>query len=152
MAHARLVSFLLGRERTLTVRYLLVATGLFIFTLGLWGLVYVINTYDLIWPIRNLGLLVGVFAAVSIGSAAVQAYQNRGLLVSWALGSAIPLGLYIVPTASSVMPPDETVLWGIWSGLMFGISLGTLGFALGVAIHRAVLIRENRRHGTNAST
>lgn len=152
MVHARLVSLLLGRDRTLTVRYLLVATGLFILTLGLWGLVWVINTYDLMWPIRDLGLLVGVFAAVSIGTAAVQAYQNRGLLVSWALGSAIPLGLYIVPTASSVMPPDETVLWGVWSGLVFGIPLGTLGFALGITIHRAVLIRTDRRSGTNAST
>ncbi|WP_380674716.1 hypothetical protein [Salinigranum sp. GCM10025319] len=152
MPRSRTASLLVGRNSALALRYLLVAVGLFVATIGLWGVLWGVTTAELTltWPLRDFRVLVAIFAGVSVGSATVHAYTNRGLFVSWALGSAVPLGLYVVPTASGSMPPDETVLWGIGSGLLFGIPLGTLGFLLGVVLHRAVLFRNARQKRTDA--
>ena len=128
----RVQELLLGRDRSRSVLFSWVAVGVFLLGLGLHGLVWVLNTYAPGWQVDGL-LVLWVLAAIAVGPAAVAAYRNDGLLVCWALGAALPVALFVVPTASPTMAPQETVWWGLASGLVFGIVAGSLGFGLGVA-------------------
>ena len=74
--------------------------------------------------------------ATTTTAAAAFAFRHEGLLVCLALGSAIPLVLYLVPTVAPSMAPDESVLWGIRSGLTFGLPAGAVGFVVGLGARR----------------
>lgn len=147
MERNRVEALLVGRDRNRSERFLLIAVGVFLFGLGLWGLLWLVNRFDASLPIDMAWFLWG-FAAISVIPAAVHAYRNDGLVVCWVLGAALPLALYLVPTASNAMAPDESVLWGIWAGLQFGIPAGTIGFVLGVGFRE---ILDRIRAGSHAT-
>lgn len=128
-------SFLLGRSRTRTKRYLGMAFGLFVLTLGVMGLVWVLSQQNLSVPIDLLWLLWAA-AFIIVGAPAVQAYQNDGLLVSLALGLAIPLAFYLILTIFALVYPSEDVLWGLGAALQYGVPAGILGFVLGSGFRR----------------
>lgn len=128
-------SLLLGRNRTRTRRYLSGAVGLFFGTLGVMGLAWLSSQQNVSIPI-NGALLLWTVALVAVGFPAVQAYQNDGLLVSIALGLAIPLAFYLVLTTFDLVYPSEDVLWGVGTALQFGVPAGVLGFLVGVASRR----------------
>lgn len=105
--------------------------GVFAFGLSLWTLLWVLVALDLVLPL-DLVWLVGAVGVASVVPAALFAYRHEGLLLCLALGSALPVVLYLVPAASPSMPPDESVLWALQAGLMFGVPAGAIGFLLGV--------------------
>ncbi|MFB6130277.1 MAG: hypothetical protein ABEJ28_05590 [Salinigranum sp.] len=126
---------LLGRSPALARRYLAVAVGLFVATLGLLGLAWAVSRLGVSVPIGGAPLLWGV-AVVGVGVPASHAYRNDGLLVSVALGVPVPLAFYLVLTAFDLVYPAEDVLWGVGTALQFGIPAGALGFLVGVAGRR----------------
>lgn len=131
MLWTRVRSLLVGDGEAATRRGLLGAAAVFAFGLSLWVLLWAMNALDVVLPL-DLVWLVGVLGVASVGPAAVFAYRHEGLLVCLALGSALPLAIYLVPTASPSMAPDESVVWGLQSGLMVGLPAGTVGFLLGL--------------------
>lgn len=131
---------LLGRNRRRTRRYLVVAVGLFAGTLGLMTAVGVLDSGSLPTGIDGAWVVWGA-ALVAVGVPAVQAYQNGGLLASLVLGLPIPLAFYLALTAFDLVAPSESVLWGVWAALSFGVPAGLLGFLLGVGARR---IRRSR--------
>lgn len=131
MQWTRVRSLLVGDGEAATRRGLLGAAAVFAFGLSLWVLLWLLNALDVVLPL-DLVWLVGVLGVASVGPAAVFAYRHEGLLVCLALGSALPLAIYLVPAASPSMPPDESVRWGLQSGLVFGLPAGTVGFLLGL--------------------
>lgn len=131
MLWTRVRSLLVGDGKAATRRGLLGAAAVFAFGLSLWVLLWAMNALDVVLPL-DLVWLVGVLGVASVGPAAVFAYRHEGLLVCLALGSALPLAIYLVPTASPSMAPDESVVWGLQSGLMVGLPAGTVGFLLGL--------------------
>ena len=101
----------------------------------LWGLLWALNALGVVLPLGLTWILV-VLALLCVGPAAAFAFRHEGLLVCLALGSAIPLVLYLVPTVAPSMAPDESVLWGIRSGLTFGLPAGAVGFVVGLGARR----------------
>lgn len=99
------------------------------------GIVWFLSQRNISLSVDMLWVLWGV-AIITVGFPAVQAYQNGGLLVSWALGTAIPLAFYIVLTEFNLVYPSEDLLWGLGAALGYGIPAGTLGFLLGTGARR----------------
>lgn len=128
-------SLFFGRDRACSRRYLGVAVGLFLGALGVLGLVWIVSQRGVSVPISGAWLLWTV-ALITVGAPAVQAYQNDGLLISIALGVAIPLAFYLVLTTFDLVYPSEDVLWGVGTALQFGIPAGILGFLIGVGSRR----------------
>jgi CDP-diglyceride synthetase len=128
-------SLLVGRSRARTIRYVVVAAGIFLGTLGLMGLVRVASRQGIPVPISGAWAL-WVAAIIAVGAPAVQAYQNDGLLVSLLVGLPIPLAFYLVLTTFNLVYPSEDVLWGIGAALQFGVPAGVLGFLLGIGGRR----------------
>lgn len=125
----------LGQNRTRTKRYLGVAVSLFMTTIGIIGFVSVLSQYNI--SVRLSGFwLAWTIVLISIGTPAIQAYQNDGLFVSIALGLAIPLAFYLVLTAFNLVYPSEDILWGLGVALLYGVPAGILGFLLGAGLHR----------------
>lgn len=126
---------LFGRDPGQTRLQLAAAAGLFALGLGLHGLVWLLNRYATGWSVDGT-LVFWILVAFTIGPAAVAAYRNDGLLVCWVLGAALPVALFLVPTASSSMAPDEPLWWSLSSGLVYGIIAGSFGFAVGILTRR----------------
>lgn len=144
MSDTSATSLLLGRDRARTRRYLGVALVTFVATLGAMGLVWVAGRLDASIPVDALWLLWAV-ALVAVGLPTLQAYRNDGLLVSVALGVAIPLAFYLVLTGFDLVYPTEDLLWGVGAALQFGVPAGALGFALGAGGRRFREWRRDRR-------
>lgn len=131
MNRRRVRSLLIGADDRATRLGCLVAVGVFMFGLLLWAVLWGVNQANATIPI-TLPWLVGGLALVSLVPAIVYAYRFEGLIVCLAIGTALPLSLYLVPTASPTMPPDESVLWGVGAAFIFGFPAGTIGFLTGV--------------------
>lgn len=126
---------LFGRNLARTRRYLGVVIGLFVVSLGLMGLVWIFGQQNITVPLDGAWLLWAV-ALIIVGLPGIQAYQNDGLLVCIALGTAVPLAFYLVLTTFNLVYPSEDVLWGIGTALQFGVPAGFLGFLLGAGVRR----------------
>lgn len=133
-------SLLFGRSRTRSRQYVFLAVGLFLGTLGLLGVVWVVSRQEVSVPISGAWAL-WIAAIITVGTPALQAYQNDGLLVSLLLGLPVPLAFYLVLTTFTLVYPSEDVLWGVGAALQFGVPAGLLGFVLGAGTRR---VRERR--------
>lgn len=101
-------SLLLDRSRARTIWYLGVTIAIFLGALGFMGLVWLLGQLNVAVPISGLGLI-WTAALIIVGVLAVQAYQNDGLLVSIALGLAIPLAFCLVLTSFDLVYPSEDI-------------------------------------------
>lgn len=140
-------SLFLGRDRARSRRYLGVAVGLFLGALGVLGLVWIVSRRGVSVPISGAWLLWTV-ALLTVGAPAAQAYRNDGLLVSIALGVAIPLAFYLVLTTFDLVYPSEDVLWGVGTALQFGVPAGVLDFLIGVGSRRLRKLVSSERSRT----
>lgn len=137
MHRHRVKALLIGGDGRVTKLGCLGAVGVFLFGLSLWGVLWVLTRLEATLPLA-LPWVIGALALLCIVPALVYAYHNEGLFVCLMLGSAIPLALYLVPTASPTMAPDESVFWGFKGGLMFGLPAGAIGFLVGVGLRYLV--------------
>ena len=128
-------ALLFGRCRTRSRWYLGASLGLFVGTLGVMGVVWVLGQLDLSVPVDGFWLVWSV-AFVTVGVPAIQAYHNDGLLVSIALGLSLPLAFYLVLTTFDLVYPSEDLLWGVGTALLFGVPAGVLGFVVGAGARR----------------
>lgn len=133
MNRHRVKALLVGGDDHVTMLGCLGAVGVFVFGLSLWAILRVLTRLEATIPL-DLPWAIGALALVCIVPAFVYAYHNEGLFVCLVMGSAVPLALYLVPTASPTMPPDESVFWGLRAGLMFGLPAGAIGFLVGVGV------------------
>lgn len=128
-------ALLFGRDRARSRRYLGASLGLFVGTLGVMGLVWILGQIDLSVPVSGFWLVWSV-AFVTVGIPAVQAYHNDGLLVCIALGLSLPLAFYLVLTTFDLVYPSEDLLWGLGTALLFGVPVGILGFVVDAGARR----------------
>lgn len=143
MADNRIQTVLIGRSRALSRRYLIIAIGLFVATLGGMSLLEFIGQQNASIPIEVYWLMLAT-VLLMISVPAIQAYRNSGLLVSWVLGTAIPLALYLdllpyhlgggigEPLGGGIGAPQG----GVRAALLYGIPAGTLGFVLGTGVRQ----------------
>lgn len=137
MVKNRIESVLIGQDRNISIRYLAVAVGLFIATLGGMIVKEFIEQQNASIPIEVYWLMFYV-VLVMIGIPAVQAYRNSGLLVSWILGTAIPLALYVELLPYHLGGGLGAPEGGVYAALLYGIPAGTIGFVLGTGVRRTL--------------
>lgn len=136
MVDERIRTLLLGRDSTQSIRYLALAVGLFVATLGLMTLQEFIDQQNASVPIEVYWQMVAT-VVLMIAVPAVQAYRNSGLLVSWVLGAAIPLALYVDLLPYHLGGGLGAPQGGVGAALLYGVPAGTIGFALGAGARRA---------------
>jgi hypothetical protein len=124
---------LFGRDPRLSIRLLSVAGALFLVTF----LLHTPSLFTRTAPFA-FGFMLPLLWAVSLAPAAVGAYANDGLFVSVALASGPSLGFYLPLALFDLAYPSETLLWGLGSGVGYGVVLGVLGFVAGAGGRRLV--------------
>lgn len=135
MIDNRIQTVLIGRRKPLSIRYLGVAIGLFVATAGALTLQEFVEQQNGSVPIEVYWLM-GALIVLMTSIPALQAYQNSGLLVSWALSTAIPLGLYVNLLPYHLGSGIGTSRGGVGAALLYGIPAGTIGFVLGAGARR----------------
>ncbi|MFB6154606.1 MAG: hypothetical protein ABEJ22_01845 [Haloferacaceae archaeon] len=124
---------LFGRDPRRSVRLLSVAGVLFLVT-------FVLHTPSLLSrsPPFPFGFMLPLLWLASFVPAAAGAYGNDGLFVSVALAAGPSLGFYLPLALFDLAYPSETLLWGLGSGVGYGVVLGVLGFVVGAGVRRLV--------------
>lgn len=135
MADSRIRTVLIGRNKPRSIRYLVVAVGLFVVAQGWLVFKHALVRRGGVIPIGTYQLMFYA-VLVMIGIPAVQAYRNDGLLVSWVLGTAIPLGLYLKLLPHHLGGGLEAPQGGVRAALTYGLPAGTIGFVLGAGTRR----------------
>ncbi|NHN57694.1 MULTISPECIES: hypothetical protein [Halorussus] len=84
---------------------------------------------------------VAVLAVSSLGGAAVHAYYNSGLVVSWLVAGIqfTPINLGYTLTSTSVGDPSLAFTMGLFLFVLglYGTVVGTVGFAIGVGLRES---------------
>lgn len=140
---------LVGTDRRLAGRWLLVAVGEFVavFAVAWFGL--------LPFGVGAVGLVgIAVLLGLAAAPPAYVATRNRGLLVCWVLAFAPPFGVFLPLQLRFVasMAPDRPVLYALGTAAMVAIPAGTLAFLLGLAaraVRRRLGPRDGGRHGAD---
>lgn len=128
----RAKSILVGRSLRTSLGFLAVAAGLFVL-----GLIAALLQYGPRGPLfESSRLLAGVGAAAVVGFAAAGAYRNEGLLVSLAVATAPALALWLFAAFRAGLLTRRGVLAAVAFALVYGIPMGTVGFALGTEAAR----------------
>lgn len=121
-----------GSNRRTSLRYLLVAGGLFVATITV---LPIASNLEVPIPILD-GSYPTITIFIVFSLATVQSYQNSGLPICIALTTVVPLGFFMILSFSSTAVPSVSIVWGIGSALFFGVPLGTLGFLTGAGLRR----------------
>lgn len=135
MVDERIRTLLFGRDSAHSIRYLALGVGLFVTTLGGMILQEFIEQQNASIPVEVYWLMLAI-VLLMVGVPALQAYRNSGLLVSWVLGAAIPLALYIDLLPYHLGGGLGAPQGGVGAALLYGIPAGTLGFVLGAGTRR----------------
>lgn len=128
---------LLGRDYRLSAKF----AGISGLVFGIW-----FTTYSLmlggVFGLPNyqgwntiIELFIAVGLVIALGVAAYHSARNRGVLVSWLLGTAFLFAFMLYTEATyhglSVILLART----FWEATVFGVPFGTIGFCLGVTAH-----------------
>lgn len=141
MGRSRAAALFVGGSWSYTKRWIFIATGLLILSTG-----YTLNTGTFIEPLfyppgaiaakPAMGL---VFLLIWIGLTAWPAYQNEGLLGSWAVMFGPIAGAltwnWIIRGISGGGPLTDAALAAL-AAAMLALTIGTVGFLVGVALRR----------------
>lgn len=125
---------LLGRNRKTSLRFLLIAVGLFIAFLIIFG----ISETIFYWVFTGYGFF--YFLVAFLGLAALNAYLNDGLVISFLLAYIPTLGLllYNVGLFTDFGLPALLVgfIYAAVAGLLYGLPPGVVGYLLGSGVRR----------------
>jgi hypothetical protein len=124
---------LFGRDLRLSVQLLSVAGALFVLS-------FLLHTPSLLFaaPPFPFGFMLPALLTAAFLPAAVGAYLNDGLFVSVALASGPTLGFYLPLALFDLAYPSSTLLWGLGSGVGYGVVVGVVGFLVGSGARRLV--------------
>lgn len=101
----------------------------------------VITSTGYVTPFLSPTDIVPVFTIALVGAAAIQAYYNDGLLVSWLVVfgpvAVFAIGIFgIGPIESELEQIAGTIGYPVIVGTIGAVVLGTLGFVLGAGVRR----------------
>lgn len=125
--------FFVGHERRVTIRYLLLGTGVSLFVFGLTFVGYVFGGPQVLFSgVVATSLLVVLTALLS----AFHARENDGLLVSILLAFLPTLAEREFDIIFEVGHPQpaEGVLYGVWLALLSAIPVGVVGLVIGRSV------------------
>lgn len=127
--------WLLGRDRELPLRYLLVAGGVLAGGLALQYWLGSMGPRGVAWNGPGVDL-VWLVAAVAVGLAAVPGYLDDGLLAGWTLGSVPFVARAFGPAVVPARAFDQPILLGLAMAALLGVMAGSVGFVFGVGGRR----------------
>lgn len=125
---------LLGRDRTTSLRFLLFAVGLFV----VFPIIFTISESIRLWIFTGYRFF--YFLVAFLGLAALNAYLNDGLVVSFLLAYLPTIGLlsYNIGLFTDFGLPSLLVvfIYAAVAGLLYGLPPGVVGYLLGSGVRR----------------
>lgn len=128
-----------GRNRTISLRILLLSIGLFL-TLFIIGITRVESDISTLFfeTVRNVTGIDApyVVALALVGLTAANAYYNGGLVVSWALVFAPLFAVVLLTPPLIELSTIELIVSAAGLTLIYTAILGTVGYVLGAGVRR----------------
>lgn len=122
------IGLVFGRERQISLRYLLIGVGVSIFVVDIKFVGYTFGGLEVlftsIWAIILLLLVV-----VALGAA--HARENEGLLIAVLLAFLPVLTEREFDIFFGIGYPTPSVLYGAWLALLFAVLVGVVAFVIG---------------------
>ncbi|WP_435119978.1 hypothetical protein [Halolamina sp. C58] len=117
-----------GQERQVSLRYLLIGTGISLVVFVLKFVGYTFGGPQVLFSGIVAVLLLSLVAAV-LGAA--HARKNEGLLTSILLAFLPALAALEFDIIFDVGHPNSGILYGVWLALLFAIPVGVVAFVIG---------------------